>query len=146
MTENQNIEKQHIVGIHDEIADLEKKLEEKKRIAAETGFLPEEQEKKVFKEVVKEHIEEKRAKILQDLEQSKVKDVIAQESAMRMKEQAEEKQLEELINVAITKSPVDAVHIAQNLHNPKLVDMLHDYLTDRAYDHLVESRKLRTEL
>lgn len=146
MAENQNFESQPLAGIHDEIADLERKLEEKKRIAAETGFLPEEQEKKVFKEVVKEHIEEKRARILQDLEQAKVKDVRAQENAIHMKEMAEEKQLEELINIAITKSPIDAIHTAQNLHNPKLVDMLHDYLTDRAYEHLVEARKLRTQL
>lgn len=144
MTE-QNFENKPIQGIHDEIADLERKLEEKKRLASESGTEAR-HEKEVLKDVIKEHINEKRAQILKDLEQSKVRDVTAQENAIRLKEMAEEKQLEELINIAITKSPIDAVHIAQNLHNAELVDKFHDYLTDRAYDHLVEARKLRARL
>ena len=141
----QNFENQPIQGIHDEIADLERKLEEKKRLASEAGSEAR-HEKEVLKDVIKEHIDEKRAQILKDLEQSKVRDVTAQENAIRLKEMAEEKQLEELINIAITKSPIDAVHIDQTLHNAELVDKFHDYLTDRAYDHLVETRKLRAQL
>lgn len=131
-------------GLHAEIAELEKKLEEKKRLAEISG-IEAASEKEVFKETVKEHIAEKRAQISAGLPpaQAQAQQQQAASDAERLKEMAEHKQLEELINIATSKGPLEAVHIAENLKNPRLVDDLHDYLTDELYGHLVETRKLK---
>lgn len=145
MSENQiqNLEQSNS-GLHAEIAELEKKLEEKKRLAEISG-IEVSLEKEVFKEAVKEHIAEKRAQISASLppEQMQAKQQQIASDADKLKEMAEQKQLEELINIASSKGPLEAVHIAENLKNPRLVDDLHDYLTDELYGHLVENRKLK---
>lgn len=145
MSENQiqNLEQSNS-GLHAEIAELEKKLEEKKRLAEISG-IEVSPEKEVFKEAVKEHIAEKRAQISASLppEQMQAKQQQIVSDADKLKEMAEQKQLEELINIASSKGPLEAVHIAENLKNPRLVDDLHDYLTDELYGHLVENRKLK---
>lgn len=145
MSENQiqNLEQSNS-GLHAEIAELEKKLEEKKRLAEISG-IEVSPEKEVFKEAVKEHIAEKRAQISASLppEQMQAKQQQIASDADKLKEMAEQKQLEELINIASSKGPLEAVHIAENLKNPRLVDDLHDYLTDELYGHLVENRKLK---
>lgn len=139
-----NMEKPQIPGLHDEIADLEKKLAGKRRLAEISGIeLP--AEKEIFKEVVKEHIQEKKAEVSAALPQAgqQIQQQQAQSEADRLKEMAEQKQFEELVNIALSKSPIDAVHIAENMHNPKLLDDLHAYLTDQLYNALVERRELR---
>lgn len=145
MSENQiqNLEQPNS-GLHAEIAELEKRLEEKKRLAEISG-IEVSPEKEVFKEAVKEHIAEKRAQISASLplEQMQAKQQQIASDAGKLKEMAEQKQLEELINIASSKGPLEAVHIAENLKNPRLVDDLHDYLTDELYGHLVENRKLK---
>lgn len=138
-----NTEKPQIPGLHAEIADLESKLAEKRRLAEISGIeLP--AEKETFKEVIKEHIQEKKAEMLAPATpQAQAQVQQAQSEADRIKEMTEQKQFEELVNIAISKSPVAAVHIAENIHNPKLLDDLHAYLTDQLYDTMVERRELR---
>lgn len=138
-----NMEKPQIPGLHAEIADLESRLAEKRRLAEISGFeLP--AEKETFKEVVKERIQEKKAEMLAPAApraQAQVQQ--AQSEADRIKEMTEQKQFEELVNIAMSKSPVDAIHIAEHIKNPKLLDDLHAYLTDQLYDTMVERRELR---
>lgn len=139
-----NMEKSQIPGLHAEIADLESRLAEKRRLAEISGVeLP--AEKETFKEVVKERIQEKKTEISAALPQAaqQTQQQQAQGEADRLKEMAEQKQFEELVNIALSKSPVDAVHIAENMHNPKLLDDLHAYFTDQLYDTMVERRELR---
>lgn len=140
----QSLEAQPKTQLHEEIAELEKNLEEKKRLAEISG-VETPYEKEVFKDVVKEHIAQKREQILSSLPPSQVEVQRAQaaDDAQKLKELAEQKQLEELINIAQKKSPIDAAHIAEHMKNPRLLDSFHDYLTDQLYDYLVKTRKLR---
>lgn len=145
MSENQmqNLETPNS-GLHAEIADLEKRLEEKKRLAEISG-IEAPPEKEVFKEAVKEHIAEKRAQISAGLPSSQLQAQQQQAASNtdRLKEMAEQNQLEELKNIAVSKGPLEAVHIAENLKNPRLVDDLHDYLVDELYNHLIETRRIK---
>lgn len=146
MSENQmqNLEAQPKSDLHIEIADLEKRLEEKKRLAEISG-VEASPEKEVFKEVVKEHLVEKRAQISAGLPSAQTQAQAQQvaSDADKLKAMSEQKQLEELINIATSKGPLEAVHIAENLKNPRLVDDLHDHLVDELYGQLVEDRKLK---
>lgn len=138
-----NMEKPQIPGLHAEIADLESRLAEKRRLAEISG-LELQAEKETFKEVVKERIQEKKAEMLAPAApQSQAQIQQAQSEADRIKEMTEQKQFEELVNIAMSKSPVDAIHIAEHIKNPKLLDDLHAYLTDQLYDTMVERRELR---
>lgn len=139
----QNLDTPHYRKIDEEIAELEQKLAEKKKVAGVVG-VEAPQEKEIFKEVMREHIAEKKAEIsaLPPLQAGAHQTQVIQD-ADELKKFAEEKQLEELIKIAVTKSPVQAAHIAEHLKNPRLLDDLHDYLSDHLYDKLVEARKLK---
>ncbi|OGD38944.1 hypothetical protein A2907_01560 [Candidatus Azambacteria bacterium RIFCSPLOWO2_01_FULL_37_9] len=140
----QSLEAQPKTQLHEEIAELEKNLEEKKRLAGISGVeIP--YEKEVFKDVIKEHISQKREQILSSLPPSQAQAQQAQvaDDAQKLKELTEQKQLEELIGIAHKKSPIAAAHIAEHMKNPRLLDSFHDYLTDQLYDYLVKTRKLR---
>lgn len=138
-----NLEAPHYRKIDEEIAELERKLAEKKKAAGVAG-VEAPHEKEIFREVVREHISEKKAEIsaLPPPQAEAHRAQVAQD-ADELKKLAEEKQLEELIKIAATKSPVQAAHIAEHLKNPRLLDDLHDYLSDHLYDKLVEARKLK---
>lgn len=130
--------------LHEEIAELERKLEEKKRLAEISG-IEAPHEKEIFRGVVKEHIAQKKEQALASLspQQAEAQQTQVANDAQKLKESAEQKQLEELINIAQEKSPIDAVHIVEHMKNPRLLDDFHDYLTDQLYDHLIKTRKLR---
>lgn len=127
------------IELHQEIADLERRLEEKKKLADISG-IEASPEKEVFKEVVKEHIEEKKIQSLPILPSVQSERQISSDA---IKEMAEQEQLKELVAIVDRKGLLDAVHIAEKMENPRLVDDLHDYIADQLYDHLVEVRKLR---
>lgn len=144
INQTQNLEVKPKTELHQEIADLEKKLEEKKRLAEISG-IEAPVEKEIFKEVIREHIAEKKSQSLSAMlpAQAQTQQQQTSSDADRIKEMAEQKQLEELVNISTIKSPMDAVRIAEHMKNPKLLDDLHDYLADQLYDHLIEIRKLR---
>lgn len=130
--------------LHEEIAELERKLEEKKRLAEISG-IEAPHEKEIFRGVVKEHIAQKKEQVSASLSPQQVgaQQTQAANDAQKLKELAEQKQLEELVSIAQKKSPIDAVHIVEHMQNPRLLDDFHDYLTDQLYNHLIEIRKLR---
>lgn len=51
-------------------------------------------------------------------------------------------QVQELVNIAFTKGLVVAVKEVNRLNNPALLDAFHDVLVDQLYDTLVERGKL----
>lgn len=116
--QNQNVEALSAAGgtngVHHEIAELEEKLAAAKQKAIESGIL-ETGYQEVLKNTVKEHIDEKRQKILQGLEQSGIKDAEAQDHATNLKEQEENKQISELVDVAKVKGPFAAYHIIEKI-------------------------------
>lgn len=60
----------------------------------------------------------------------------------KMKNLEDGKKLQELVNVAFTKSPIDAIAIAKDLKNPWLEDELHRVLSEQ-YGELVKRGKLK---
>ena len=83
----QSLEAQPKTQLHEEIAELEKNLEEKKRLAGISGVeIP--YEKEVFKDVIKEHISQKREQILSSLPPSQAQAQQAQvaDDAQKLKE------------------------------------------------------------
>ena len=134
----------------DEIRELERRLEEKKReLAAQGQEMPE--EKAVFREVLKERVE--------NVTQAAAPPVVspsatlppapqvsaqAKQAADELRIKAHKEQIDLLLEIAFGKGLVDAVEIAQQLHNPHLLDAFHDTLVDAYYEKLVALRQIRT--
>jgi len=51
--------------------------------------------------------------------------------------------VQELVNLAFTKSIEEAVKAASKLNNPALIDAFHDVLVDQLYNTLIERGKLK---
>ncbi|MDP3770272.1 MAG: hypothetical protein Q8R40_05050 [bacterium] len=131
----------------EEIRKLEQQLEQKKRELTQSGAaVPE--EKEVFRQVLKEHIETFRlvapsipltphvppppsiTPTLQDTQTSTQNREI-NEATVRL-----------LIEKAMTGTIDDAVSEAQKI-SPYMVDELHDHLVDDMYDKLIALRKVK---
>jgi len=140
-------ETQQSLSPEQEIQKLEAQLERKKRELAETGAaVPE--EKELFREVVRGHIETLRPSVSvpvpippsvgqppapiapQDM-QADVKKQEANTATVRM-----------LVEKAMTGTIEDAVKEAQKI-SPYMVDELHDHLTDDMYAKLLALRKIK---
>lgn len=125
----------------EEIKELERRLEEKKRALAESGAeLP--HEKEVFRDVLKEHISDTRSA------QGEVALPIAQipssqkdDDVKKMKDDLNE-DVRVLVEIALTKSIGEAIRVAERSGSPYLLDELHDHLVDDYYDKLVSLRKI----
>lgn len=143
-------ETQSSVSPQEEIQKLEQQLEEKKRAFAETGVAAPE-EKELFREVLKEHIETLRpstsptAPTVQILlpPASVPPATIAHDTEADVKKQeARETIVRTLVEKAMTGTIEDAVTEAQKI-SPYMLDELHDHLVDDMYDRLVALRKIK---
>ncbi|OGZ98219.1 MAG: hypothetical protein A3C07_01705 [Candidatus Sungbacteria bacterium RIFCSPHIGHO2_02_FULL_47_11] len=142
------IEAQKVPSPEEEIRELERRLEEKKREFADRGEeVGEGGEKEVFKEVLREHIEgivsEKSAAphavpgVIHRF--TSVKGKSAQQ--IQDEEEREENALR-LIEIALTKGIREAARVAQK-ESPYMLDELHDHLVDDCYDKLIALRKIK---
>ena len=133
-----------------EIRELEQKLEAKKRALSLVGK-DASQEKEVFREVLKEHIEA--AKPLFSPPEPQVSftppptaqtsgGTQAQQRSDQIAKEERETELRKLIEFALSRTIYDAVARAQK-STPYLLDELHDHLVDDYYDKLVALRKLK---
>lgn len=128
-----------------EIKELERKLEQKKRELAEKEVVQPE-EKEIFREVLREHVQETRSSAPASLkvpvastptdDQKKKTDDAAQKEVLAQ-------QVKGLIEIALTKNIAEAVRIAET-SSPYLLDELHDRLVDDYYDKLLALRKLKS--
>ncbi|MBI2640314.1 MAG: hypothetical protein HYW91_00290 [Candidatus Sungbacteria bacterium] len=132
----------------EEILELERKLEEKKRELAESGAAPVE-EKEVFREVLREHVEEARPQapgegpaVLAPSVTHVLADDLKKKADEVKKKELREEQVRELIEFALTRTINDAVKVAERA-TPWLLDELHDHLVDDYYEKLVQLRKLK---
>ena len=126
----------------EEIQELERRLEEKKRSLAESGSeaVP---EKEAFREVLKEHIEGVRqTPSVTSPQVSSGTKAQGDSDAARLKDEFKE-DVRMLIEIAMTKSVEEAVRTAERAGNPYLLDELHDHLIDDYYDKLISLRKIR---
>lgn len=134
------------VSSEEEIKELERKLEEKKREIAERGGV-EPEEKELFREVLRKHIEEARparpgVSLPVPPAKPSLTDDLKKKADDIKKQEKREKQVKALIEVALTKSIIQAVRVAEEA-SPYLLDELHDHLVDDYYDKLVVLRKLK---
>ena len=131
----------------DEIRRLETQLEAKKRELAERG-MPQGEEKEVFKEVFREHVEQFRPVPARPPPPTPapppppVTDMVTPTPQQALAEEEREKQLQKLVETAMTRTIEDAVKKA-TAESPYLLDELHDRLVDDYYDKLVQLRRIK---
>lgn len=135
------------IGPEEEIKELERKLEEKKREIAERGGA-EPEEKELFREVLRKHVAEVRpVRPGVSLPVPSAKPSLADDlkkKADDIKKQARrEEQVKALIEIALTRTIAQAVKVAEKA-SPYLLDELHDHLVDDYYDKLIALRKLKS--
>lgn len=129
----------------EEIKALEQKLEAKKKELQDQGTARE--EKEVFREVLKEHVEQARppSELAAPSAISPAKPLPSdlQKHADELKEKEKrEEQVQKLIELALARGIGDAVKIAESA-TPWLLDELHDHLADDYYEKLVALRKIK---
>ncbi len=119
--------------------ELKKKELEQKQESGEIIEVP--HEKEVLHEVVGEKIQQTQPSQSQPLpsnnnqqQASTLPTLIPEEFKVK---------IQELINVAFTKSITDAINQVLATKNPALIDTFHDTLVDELYDYLVERGKLK---
>ena len=141
------VELQEKISPEEEIKKLEQQLEQKKRALTEMGSSVSE-EKELFREVIKEHIESLGAALPQapiSLQPSaSVGAVPIPESPKITAKQQEvnEANVRMLVETALTGTIEDAVKKAQEL-GPYILKELHNHLVDDLYDKLVALRKIK---
>ena len=140
MSEDQKQER--YITPEDEIRDLERRLEEKKKAFAATGEKTPE-EKEMFRETLKERVEE-----LAPSEERMPghSSITPHPSGAKTKkdfddEKEREEQVQALVEIALTKGIFEAVRIARAT-SPYLLDDLHDHLADDFYDKLIALRQI----
>lgn len=130
------------VSPEEEIRELERKLAEKKRELAAGAASPAE-EKEVFREVVREHIEAMKPAMPPDgappVSHIPPKPPAAPADAAKAAEREEKLRL--FIEYALTRGIADAAAKAR-AESPYLIDELHDRLVDEYYDKLVALRRI----
>lgn len=131
----------------EELKELERKLEEKKREVAERGGA-EPEEKELFREVLKKHIEEAKprgsgASLSVPPAKPSITDDLKKKADDIKKQEERKEQVKALIEIALTRTIVEAVKTAE-ASSPYLLDELHDYLVDDYYDKLIALRKLKS--
>lgn len=134
------------VSPEEEIRELERKLEEKKRqLTGESPPAPE--EKEMFREVLRERIAEVRQResppgVSQPSAGGVLPSSAAQKSDDTQAQATREAEVRALIEIALARSIEQAVRSAEAM-SPYLLDELHDHLVDDYYDKLVSLRKLQ---
>ena len=127
--------------LEQEIADIEQRLAEKKA----------ELNKDELHTVVKEQIQEKVPEYQPSTQAVPAPTTIEPAQTLPVTPLAEppsylsdelKDKVQELINIAFTKSIEEAVKEVSKLNNPALIDAFHDVLVDQLYNTLIERGKL----
>ncbi len=128
-------------SLFQEIAELERLLQEKKQALAQEGEAVPEHE--IFRETFRERYGEALSPMAPAMQPPPV---LPQDELTRhteeLKVKEREAQLEALLGVAFTKGVPAAAEVARHA-TPWLLDELHDRLQDRYYEHLIQMGKLK---
>ncbi|MDO8495776.1 MAG: hypothetical protein Q7S32_04700 [bacterium] len=132
-------------NLEQEIADIEKRLAEKKAALQESHDAEETpSDKAVLHEVVGEKIQEMSPQGLPTVS-APVQPVTPppppSDPPAHLSEDLKN-QIQTLVNITFTKSLADALKELAKIENPALLDAFHDVLVDQLYDTLVERGKL----
>jgi len=133
----------------EEIMDLEKKLEAKKKQLAEKGLALVPEEKEMLRDVLQERIEKEMSSVAQNPQQSAAPIIHFPPQAIKNEKEKEIKEKEEreekikiLVGTALTQGIKKAVERARK-STPYLLDELHDHLVDDYYEKLITLRKIK---
>ena len=127
--------------VHKEIAELEKRLIEKKQeLKKEADF----HDREVIKEVLKEKLEKPALPKTTPLAAPSTapKQPIIKK-AKELKGEKKERQAQLLADLAFEKGVSHATEVAKKLDDPFILDEFHDTLVDELYNYLVEQGKLK---
>ena len=128
--------------IEQQIADLERQIQEKKS-TLETGHnVPEDMpsDKEILHEVVREKIQEHAPEYVPKYQVSTKTTPIDDDTPSYLNPNLKDR-VQELINIAFTKGIDEAVKLASG--NSALLDAFHDVLVDELYEELVERQKIQ---
>ena len=126
--------------VHKEIAELEKRLIEKKQ---ELKKEADRHDREVIKEVLKEKLEEPIAsKAVPPATPLPTQKVVVKK-AKELKGEKKERQAQLLTDLAFEKGVSHATEVAKKLDDPFILDEFHDTLVDELYNYLVEQGKLK---
>jgi len=141
-------DQESIKSLEEEIQALEEKL------AARKAEGEPREEKEVFREVLKEHVEHVKEAAEREpasgkpdataVPGSSLYDYAAQIEKKGGAEAEDEhkEQVDALVEIALTKGIAEAVNVARHLRNPHLLDDFHDALIDEYYEKLVQAREI----
>ena len=139
-------EQESIQSLEEELRLLEEKLAARKMEGKE--------EKEVFRDVLREHVESAKETIEKELDMDSVSSANApgapsfsyaaqaRRKADDLREKEHHDQVVALVEIALTKGVLAAVQVARHLNNPHLLDDFHDMLIDEYYDKLVQARQI----
>lgn len=113
-----------------------KQAEALNQLDKKEGKLTPEKQKEMLRESVNE-------KIAENISVAPTLQQIIQQTAVKLKDEPKERQIELLIQMTFDKGVVEAVEVAKNLDNPYLLDEFHDALIDHLYNKLVTEGKLK---
>lgn len=131
-------------GIEQQIADLEKQLQEK-RSALEQGYTTPEalpSDKEILHEIVGEKIQE-HAPEYTPKPPTPPPAQVGDDSSPSYFSQDLKNQIQELINLVFTNSLEEGIKTAIKSNNPALIDAFHDVLVDELYNTLLERQKIK---
>lgn len=126
-------------SIEQEIAQLEKQLQEKK---ANLGQQPEQKESPPDKEILREVIGDKIQQSAPSYVPKPVPQTQTDDTGFIVPELKD--QIQELVNHVFQNSLEQGIKEAVKSNNPALIDAFHDVLVDQLYDTLLERKKLET--
>ena len=125
-------------GRHEEIKELERLLEEKKRsLGAESGLDDKEVLRQVFQEKYGDHV----GGGVQPQPQAESNAQVKPVSPMSLNSNKDEDELADLIQLAINQGVAKAIKRARE-SSPWLMDALHDRLVDEYYQKIIEAQHL----
>jgi len=128
---------------HEEIAELERILAEKRQELEEKKEIK--PEKEIIKEIIKERAEEPALpKAVPSAKKATLppKQVIVKK-AKEIRREEKERQVQLLTDLAFEKGVIHATEVAKKLDDPYILDEFHDSLVDELYNYLVEQGKLK---
>ena len=122
--------------IEQEIAQLEKQLQEKK-----AALEYERSDKDVLREVIGEKMQQHIPSYLPSQPQQQSIPLVTTEPPSYLTQALKDK-IQEIIKLVFDKNLEEGIKEAGRQNNPALLDAFHDILTDELYDQLVEKRKI----
>ena len=138
-------------SLEEEIRELEQKLAEKKEQYKETSR----EEKEIFRDVLQEHIQHARESV-EEIGNKKESGETTIPPAVSMHDYAAhistpsglhhggeyQQEIEELVTIALAQGIMQAVRVARNTGNYRLLDDFHDALVDDYYEKMLQARKI----